>query len=144
LVGQELKAFLAEEEAKRQYQKQQEEQQAMLREVEIAKGQLRLGEDEGTTGVDTAATSGGTSGTGGDAAKATGPGGKTSSSTVVKGRPKKKSRFDSSLFLKFSKPLHCTRTKMLPLLTLGFFFQTFILTCLLSMFLLSRPIFSNL
>ena len=107
LVGQELNAFLAEEEAKRQYQKQQEEQQAMLREVEIAKGQLRLGEDEGTTGVDTAGTSGGTSGTGGDAAKATGAGGKTSSSTVVKGRPKKKSRFDSSLFLKFSKPLHC-------------------------------------
>jgi len=95
LAGQELKNFLAQEEAKRQYQKQQEEKRAMLREVEIAKGQLRLGEDEPTTTASTMGTSAG------DASKNT-----TSSSGAMMGRPNKKSKFDSSLFIKFSKPLH--------------------------------------
>lgn len=93
LAGQELKTFLAEEEAKRQLQKQQEEKRAMLREVELAKGRLRLGEQQQEETTTAGATSM-------DATK-------TKASTVAtSSRPKKKSRFDSSLFLKFSKPLH--------------------------------------
>jgi cleavage and polyadenylation specificity factor subunit 2 len=90
LVGSELKAFLADEEAARLKQKKQEEKRAMLREVELAKGQLRLGEEEA----------------GGQLASES----KTSATSSAPGgsaRPRKKSRFDSSLFLKFSKPLHC-------------------------------------
>jgi hypothetical protein len=90
LVGPELKVFLANEEAERLKQLKEEEKRAMLREVELAKGQLRLGEEDtmGPTATE----------------------GKTSSGTtaVSSSRPRKKSRFDSSLFLKFSKPLHCT------------------------------------
>jgi len=108
LAGPELKAFLAREEAKRLLQKQQEAKRAMLREVELAKGQLRLGEEEEVNkgGEAAAATTTTTTTTGG--------GGTTgdllangANSAVVQGRPKKKSRFDSSLFIKFSKPLHC-------------------------------------
>jgi hypothetical protein len=63
----------------------------MLREVELAKGQLRLGEDEATSGGAGLASS----------IKAMAP------MRMAAPRPRKKSRFDSSLFLKFSKPLHC-------------------------------------
>lgn len=93
LAGQELKTFLAEEEAKRQLQKQQEEKRAMLREVELAKGRLRLGEQQQEETTTSAAST--------DTTKT-----KASTAATTK-RPKKKSRFDSSLFLKFSKPLHC-------------------------------------
>jgi cleavage and polyadenylation specificity factor subunit 2 len=89
LAGQELKTFLAEEEAKRQLQKQQEEKRAMLREVELAKGRLRLGEQQQEETITAA-----------DSKKS------KASTPATSKRPKKKSRFDSSLFLKFSKPLH--------------------------------------
>jgi hypothetical protein len=42
LAGAELKAFLKQEEAKRLKEKAAEERRAMLREVELAKGRLRL------------------------------------------------------------------------------------------------------
>jgi cleavage and polyadenylation specificity factor subunit 2 len=93
LSGPELKAFLAQEEATRQAQKAAEERRALLREVEIAKGQLRLGEEEAMSGgADTGGSSAGVP---------------RAQPKHMSTRPKKKSRFDSSLFLKFSKPLHC-------------------------------------
>ncbi len=58
--------------------------------MELAKGQLRLGEEDITPAVVTSESS---------AAKNT-------PTPMAIGRPKKKSRFDSTLFLKFSKPLH--------------------------------------
>lgn len=144
LAGQELKAFLAQEEAKRIYQKKQEEQQAMLREVEIAKGQLRLGEDEATLSATTTSNSNastnimggaitaksssiGASSTGNVAvstlsSSSTSAANKSNAmSTTLKGRPKKKSRFDSSLFLKFSKPLHCENSYLFLLIAYGVF-----------------------
>lgn len=93
LVGMELKAFIADEEAAHLKHKKQAEKRAMLREVELAKGQLRLGEEDTTQGGQLVSESNKTSAT------SSAPGGST--------RPRKKSRFDSSLFLKFSKPLHC-------------------------------------
>jgi cleavage and polyadenylation specificity factor subunit 2 len=89
LAGSELKSFLEQEEAGRLYKRKQEEERAMLREVELAKGRLRLGEEDAKESVVAASKSSNL------AAAAAAP------------RPKKKSRFDSSLFLKFSKPLHC-------------------------------------
>jgi cleavage and polyadenylation specificity factor subunit 2 len=83
LAGSELREFLAAEEASRLKKKEAEEKQAMLREVELAKGQLRLGEEEEKKKTTSMAT--------------------TTFGTM---RPKKKSRFDSSLFIKFSQPLH--------------------------------------
>jgi cleavage and polyadenylation specificity factor subunit 2 len=94
LAGAELQQFLEDEEAARRAQRRQEEKEAMLREVELAKGRLRLGEDSGATS---------------SAANAVGS--STSASAIANlpyARAKKKSRFDSSLFLKFSKPLHLT------------------------------------
>jgi len=90
LAGQELKKFLADEEQARLLHKQEQEKQALLREVEIAKGQLRLGEQqEGGTSVISASTA------------------ETQrSASSARSRPRKKSRFDSTLFMKFSKPLH--------------------------------------
>ena len=55
----------------------------MLAQVELAKGQLHLGEAETST-VPT-----------------------TSTATSTR-RPRKKSRFDSDLLLRYSKPRHCT------------------------------------
>eukprot|EP00977_Amphora_coffeiformis_P006303 scaffold1351_cov176-Amphora_coffeaeformis.AAC.37 len=54
LQGAELKAFLAREEAARHVQMEQAKEQAILREVELAKAQLGLGEDEKTTATTTA------------------------------------------------------------------------------------------
>lgn len=88
LAGIELKAFLDKEEALKKQKKAAQERQAMLREVELAKSQLRLGEEE--EGKSTSA-----------------PPKVATKQTVSSQRPKKKSRFDSSLFIKFSKPLHC-------------------------------------
>jgi cleavage and polyadenylation specificity factor subunit 2 len=100
LAGAELKTFLQQEEAKRLKEKAAEERRAMLREVELAKGRLRLIEEE-------AAPTGGSS-------KAGAVAGTSASSTKAKdikgqdvsSRPKKKSRFDANLFLKYSKPCH--------------------------------------
>lgn len=90
LAGAELKAFLADEEAERVRVQAEMEKKAMLQEIEQAKGRLRLGEDD-TGGAKGSAAAASTS-------KASG-----ASST---GRPKKKSRFDQNLFIKFSKPVH--------------------------------------
>jgi cleavage and polyadenylation specificity factor subunit 2 len=100
LVGPELKAFIADEEAARLKQKKQAEKRAMLREVELAKGQLRLGEEENVGAGGQLVSESNKHTSGGAASSATGGGGGGT-------RPRKKSRFDSSLFLKFSKPLHC-------------------------------------
>lgn len=89
LSGNELKIFLAQEEEARQAQKAADERRAMLHQVELAKGQLRLGEDDATAPVSESAVSK-----------------KMPTQTPSSNRPKKKSRFDSALFLKFSKPLH--------------------------------------
>jgi cleavage and polyadenylation specificity factor subunit 2 len=98
LSGAELQQFLEEEEAARRAQRRKEEEEEMLREVELAKGRLRLGEDVGagpsvsgssSTGIESSAVA-------------------SSIAHLPYARPKKKSRFDSSLFLKFSKPLHLT------------------------------------
>ena len=52
LSGSELKEFLAEEEEERRAKKEEAERKAMMREIELARGRLRLGGDEegGTTG----------------------------------------------------------------------------------------------
>jgi cleavage and polyadenylation specificity factor subunit 2 len=100
LAGTELKVYLAQEESKRQKRKAEEERRAMLREVELVKGRLRVTEEDNTAGASTL----GSGAVSGQAlvkqADADAP---TSSSTS---RPKKKSRFDANLFLKFSKPCH--------------------------------------
>lgn len=98
LAGQELKSFLEEEESARLAKRKQEEEQAMLREVELAKGRLRLGDEQQGRHHQKPSLSG-----------ASFTSGKNDGSKGPKSvaRPKKKSRFDSSLFLKFSKPLHC-------------------------------------
>lgn len=91
LAGSELKLFLKEEEKKRLKEKAAEERRAMLREVELAKGRLRLSEEDPSTTT-----------------KATSKSSKISSEESS--RPKKKGRFDADLFLKFSKPCHSKST----------------------------------
>jgi len=98
LVGNELKTFMEKEEAKHRAQRRQEEEQAMLRELEQAKGRLRLGEDGTVTDTSSSAASNAQSNKGEN----------ESSIAHLPYASKKKSRFDSSLFLKFSKPLHLT------------------------------------
>jgi cleavage and polyadenylation specificity factor subunit 2 len=88
LAGAELKAFLADEETERVRIQAEAEKKAMMQEIEQAKGQLRLGEDDAGTKASGAAAS---------SSKGTG---------ASVGRPKKKSRFDQNLFIKFSKPVH--------------------------------------
>ena len=99
LAGAELKEFLSEEESERRERKAEAEKKAMLQEIELARGQLRLGEDE-AGGVGTAAKSGATS--------ASASSGKAAGTAGGLSRPRKKSRFDQSLFIKFSKPVHMT------------------------------------
>jgi cleavage and polyadenylation specificity factor subunit 2 len=95
LAGQELKTFLEQEESARLSKRKQEEEQAMLREVELAKGRLRLGEEQQRQQNQVSIQDGSAKNKFGNP--------KWSKSVL---RPNKKSRFDSSLFLKFSKPLH--------------------------------------
>ena len=106
LKGAALKQFLEQEEAARVSKRKLEQERAMLREVELAKGRLRLGEAEGAGGGTSTAT--GTASSTGTSTSMT-DGANTSGTALTKGssRPKKKNRFDQSLFLKFSKPLHC-------------------------------------
>lgn len=109
LVGHELSVFLEKEETARVAQRKLEEEQAMLREVELAKGRLRLGDDSGIN----PSGSGGASLSGGRNSSGNATEGGTSSTASKAAhlpffRVKKKSRFDSSLFLKFSKPIHLT------------------------------------
>lgn len=94
LAGAELKTFLAEEEAERLRIHAEAEKKAMMQEIEQAKGRLRLGEDEAMGGSSSRSGVTGTS-----VSKGVGSG-----SSI--GRPKKKSRFDQNLFIKFSKPIH--------------------------------------
>ncbi len=106
LLGNELSAFLEREEAARIAQRKLEEEQAMLREVELAKGRLRLGED---TGANASVGTSGVSSVGKSSMDKDSTSSSASSAAHLPFfRPKKKSRFDSSLFLKFSKPLHLT------------------------------------
>ena len=107
LSGNELKLFLEQEESKRQAYIKAAEKRAMLAQVELAKGQLHLGEDDTTTQPLTTMSSSMVI----DASKPSTI--VTASSTTMvslssRSRPKKKSRFDSTLFLKFSKPLYST------------------------------------
>ena len=113
LIGQDLVSFLEQEESARVALQRREEEEAMLREVELAKGRLRLGED----GIDDAAPASAVvaaSASTNDNTNTTAVGDDETSGAATGVarlpffRPKKKSRFDSSLFLKFSKPLHLT------------------------------------
>lgn len=81
LTGSELQQFLESEEAARRRQREELEQQQMLQQVELAKGRLRLVEDDGGTKIQ---------------------------NPNLKFMQTKQSRLDSNLFLKFSKPLHLT------------------------------------
>mmetsp|Transcript_29485 Transcript_29485/g.61545 ORF Transcript_29485/g.61545 Transcript_29485/m.61545 type:complete len:1057 (+) Transcript_29485:226-3396(+) len=101
LAGAELKEFLAEEEAERRERKAEAEKKAMLQEIELARGQLRLGDDDAVGGG--AASKSGTAVTSNKLSS-----GKTTSTSGSTTRPKKKSKFDQSLFIKFSKPVHMT------------------------------------
>jgi len=96
LRGLELQQFQQKEERRLLQHQQKQQEQAMLREVELAKGQLRLDDDETTVMED---VSGSRSPIKRSAA---------TSNYASMMMPKKKSRFDSSLFIKFSKPLHLT------------------------------------
>lgn len=88
LAGPALTRFLEHERAVRRQERERSQQEALLRTVEQARGELRLG--------------------GGDTAMAAAPTAKASGQQQQhQSRPKKKSRFDTTLFLKFSKPLHC-------------------------------------
>ena len=98
LGGSELQSFLEREEEMRQREKAEEERLAMLREVELAKGRLRLNENEESSTVKA-----GESAESSSKSKLSSSGNKDSSSNI---RPKKKNRFDANLFLKFSKPCH--------------------------------------
>jgi cleavage and polyadenylation specificity factor subunit 2 len=104
LRGAELKEFLAQEEAARKAQQAEEERRAMLEQVELAKGQLRLGEEE-------------------EKQKETPKSKATTTAIAVSSRPKKKSRFDSSLFIKFSKPLHSKYRTSLDTTLLQYYFM---------------------
>ena len=90
LVGDELEKFIIEEEAALKHKLEKEEEEKLLREVELARGRLHLGEDGepepslSSMNVD-------------DSARV------QSNVPLASNPPKKKSRFDSSLFLKFSK-----------------------------------------
>lgn len=103
LAGVELQAFLAEEEKARKRKQAEKERKAMLAEVEKAKESLHLGDEDAggaaTVAVSTDKISGATSRIAGT---------KVKGGLVTTKRPRKKSRFDQNLFLKFSKPLHMT------------------------------------
>jgi len=88
-----LKHFLESKEATWLHKQAKEEKCAMLREVELAKGQFNLGGAANDNITATQAQSMATS---------------IATPVTSMSRPRKKSQFDSTIFLKFSKPLHCT------------------------------------
>jgi len=94
LAGKDLQLFLNEEERKKKLKREEEEKRVMLREVELARGRLRLGV------VDD------------DMQPSKTPNTEDESKEVVEStspkKKRKKSRFDSKLFLKFSKPVYMT------------------------------------
>lgn len=81
LTGSELQQFLEAEEVARRRQRDELEQLQMLQQVELAKGRLRLAEDDTDTKIQ---------------------------NPNLKFMQTKQTRLDSNLFLKFSKPLHLT------------------------------------
>ena len=98
LQGLELQQFGAREEALRRARQEAAQKRVMLEEVEFARGQLKLGDagaEEGITSTASTNTS--------TAAMTTKS---TTAQSLTVARPRKKSRFDSALFIKFSKPLH--------------------------------------
>jgi len=97
LAGAELQEFHHAEAHAKRLQQQQAARQAMLREVELAKGQLRLGEDEEQQQQQQQQQQ--------QLLLQQQKGNKTAPK-VAPSRPRKKSRFDQSLFLKYSKPLY--------------------------------------
>ena len=104
LAGDELKEFLAEEEEERRRKRKEAEEREMMREIELARGRLRLGDDDAAGGGAGGATGGSGKAAGAGASKTAS--GKTGATSAPSSRPKKKSRFDQSLFIKFSKPVH--------------------------------------
>ena len=123
LGGKELDFFLAGEEKARRRERIEEERRAMLREVELAKGRLRLDDavvDRGMVGNGVGGNNGGLGststvgdemGTGVDDEKTKGKRPEISSLTkggnsasVNGARSKKRGRFDANLFLRYSKP----------------------------------------
>ena len=112
LKGSELQAFLAEEEKEVRSRKAEMEERAMMKEIELARGRLRLGAGDGeeTAVIKATGTIEGMVGqtTVGEARKASTLSSNTTVSVGGTTRPKKRSRFDQNLFIKFSKPLHST------------------------------------
>lgn len=105
LAGPELKAFLAAEEEERRMKKAEAEKKAMMQEIELARGRLRLGEDTEGGGGGEAKSKETTAG----APVSNASGGReltTGSGAMSPTRPRKKSRFNQDLFIKFSKPVH--------------------------------------
>ena len=92
LEGEELKQFLLEEEIALKNKQDREEKEKLLKEVELAKGRLHLGEEGDTDPVPSTSQ------------QTTSNVVATKSASSSKQPPNKKSRFDSNLFLKFSKP----------------------------------------
>jgi len=81
----------------------------MLREVELARGRLRLGEnEEEKDGVAGNVAGGAASSGSGGGNQGGGADGALSTTNATTGGVSKKSKFDSHLFLKFSKPLYMT------------------------------------
>ena len=105
LAGDELRAFLRGEEEERQVREREAEKIKIAREIEIARGRLRLGDDE--------VAGGGSVGKGGGATLAAS---NIAGSASVSSRPRKKSRFDQNLFIKFSKPVHSELSAFMVLL----------------------------
>ncbi len=99
LAGVELQSFLEREEETRRKKKAEEERLAMLREVELAKGRLRLTQNEESMPSKIGESTDNSS-------KSKLHASETKESSAALSRPKKKSRFDANLFLKFSKPCH--------------------------------------
>ena len=100
--------FLAGDEEER---RAEAEKKAMMEEIELVMGALRLGSDEtGDGGMGADGVSGKVSGAGATASSGVGSSkassGKGGGSAASSSRPKKKSRFDQNLFIKFSKPVH--------------------------------------
>ena len=105
LAGAELTKFQEAEEAQRLKRKKEEERRAMLREVEFAKASLHLGAEDGASGSG-ALSSNTIKGKREEDGGGGGGGGMEKDSITTITRPKKKSRFDASLFLRYSKPCH--------------------------------------
>ena len=105
LEGKELAEFNAREEQERRKRAAEEERIALLKEVELARGRLRLGEEDlAREQANVESTS--ASRIEEDEMEEKGAANSGQATTTTSSRTK--SRFDSNLFLKFSKPLFMT------------------------------------